>query len=206
MSKESGMRDEMSAKTRSDSFATKLSEKEKDTLYDWLQVESYADVKKKLALPRPEGFGIETHLTSLKRFFRTRTLELRREAAEELSRRTEGGEVRNFSEAAAETLEFVGYDLASGGGSAANFNDLSRWVGRTQGLDLKAGYLRVAQEHLALAKEQLALEKKKFEFNAARLALEHAAELTAIVKQPSLDDEEKIRRARERLFGPNLPE
>jgi hypothetical protein len=56
MNKRTGMRNEMDAKTRSDSFAAKLIEKEKDTLYDWLQVESYADVQKKVALPEAGGF------------------------------------------------------------------------------------------------------------------------------------------------------
>jgi hypothetical protein len=61
-------------------------------------------------------------------------------------------------------------------------------------------------EALALERERLALKRKEFEFNAARTAIEHAWELQEIAREPELDDEDKIRRARERVFGPNLPD
>jgi hypothetical protein len=191
---------------RRDSFLNQLTAQQQDTLYDWLQGDSYPTVQKRVATPAPEGFGIHVHITSLKRFFRKRTEELRAAAAEELRMEAKSETPPSFSEAAADSIQYMAYDIATSGGPAANFNDLSRWLVRNKTLQLKEAYLRVAQEHLALAKEQLALEKKKFEFNAARLALEHAHDLNQIAHQPNLDDEDKIRRAREKLFGPNLPD
>ena len=59
---------------------------------------------------------------------------------------------------------------------------------------------RFAQQ-LELEKQRLALETKKFEFNAARQAICHLPELMKIVQDPKADSEDKIRAAREKLFG-----
>jgi hypothetical protein len=191
---------------RRDSSIAPLTPQQQDTVYDWLLTESTPIVQKRLAAPAPDGFGLQVQLTSLKRFFRKRTQELKAAAADELRAESKSGSVPSFSEAASDSIQYMAYDIATSGGPAANFNDLSRWFARNKGMELKEAYLRVAQEHLALAKEQLALEKKKFEFNAARVALEHAHDLNQIADEPTLDDEDKIRRAREKLFGPNLPD
>ena len=59
----------------------------------------------------------------------------------------------------------------------------------------------IAEQHLALARERLALERAKFEFNAAREALNHHATLGKIMADTNRDDEDKIQAAREMIFG-----
>src|SRR5688500_8999699 len=58
-----------------------------------------------------------------------------------------------------------------------------------------------SQMDTSLARERLALERAKFEFNAAREALNHRTQLGQILANPHADDEAKIQAARERIFG-----
>lgn len=61
-------------------------------------------------------------------------------------------------------------------------------------LDLKAKAQGVKEEELRLARE-------KFEFDAAKKAMEFAAEIKGIASDDALDDDEKIQKVREALFG-----
>jgi hypothetical protein len=72
-------------------------------------------------------------------------------------------------------------------------------------MEVKRGFLRIAEEHLNLAREQAELEREKFEINTARLALEHAAKLKEIIHDHALDDEDKIRQSRRVVFT-RIPE
>ena len=49
-----------------------------------------------------------------------------------------------------------------------------------------------------------ALERAKFEFNAAREALNHHSTLVKIMADSSRDDEAKIQAAREMIFGKDV--
>ena len=49
--------------------------------------------------------------------------------------------------------------------------------------------------------EQLRLAREKFEFDAAKKAMELAAEIKSVAADDSLDDDEKIAKVREALFG-----
>ena len=49
--------------------------------------------------------------------------------------------------------------------------------------------------------EQLKLAREKFEFDAAKKAMELAAEIKDVAGDDSLDDDEKIQKVREALFG-----
>lgn len=187
----------MNMKQRSDSALAKLSTEEQDTLYEWLHGESYVEVKKRVAKPKPEGFEIEVQLTSLRRFWRKRYREEQREAIEEAKENPPVVVDVNLAPAADQSIDYMAYDMASSGRLEA-FNSLSRWQTRRKALELKEGFL-------AVAKEQLALEREKFEFDASRAALEHANALQAIAVDRRLDDSAKIQKAREQMFGPNLP-
>ena len=58
-----------------------------------------------------------------------------------------------------------------------------------------------AGQQLALARERLAFKRAKFEFNAAREALNHRATLGKIMADTTRGDEAKIQAAREMIFG-----
>ena len=81
----------MNRKVRSESVLAQLSEEQQETLYDWLLGASYQEVQVRLAAPPPEGFGVKTHYTSLRRFFKRRNQEAWRELLEEVPEMGEGG-------------------------------------------------------------------------------------------------------------------
>lgn len=61
-------------------------------------------------------------------------------------------------------------------------------------LDLKAAAQKTREADLALARE-------KFEFDAAKKAMALAAEIKTVAADDSLNDDEKVRKVREALFG-----
>ena len=67
-------------------------------------------------------------------------------------------------------------------------------VQKENDLALKAKAQGVKEEELKLARE-------KFEFDAAKKAMELAAEIKTIAADDALDDDEKIQKVREALFG-----
>lgn len=64
-------------------------------------------------------------------------------------------------------------------------------------------YVKVAKANQA--RKDSELELTKFQFNAARAALKHAAELKQIAGDSTLDEEARVDAARRRLFGENAP-
>lgn len=195
----------MNRKINARSVLLELTEEQRETLYDWLLSDSYAGVQARMAVPPPEGFGIRAQITTLQRFFARRMDEVREENEEELAQSTEGGSDAKVLRAAERSLAGRAYDLARTGQSLQEVDQASRCLESIRRLELKQGYLRVAEEHLNLAREQAKLEREKFEINTARLALEHAVELKEIMADPALDDEEKIRKARSKVFLGGIP-
>jgi hypothetical protein len=196
----------MNRKIRPDSVLLQLTEEQKETLYDWLLADSYVGVQARMAASPPEGFGIKAHLTSLRRFFAKRNKEVRDENDEELELSREIDGDAKVLRAAERSLTGRAYDLATSGQSLEEMDQAARCLGSIRRLELKQGYLRVAEDHLNLAREQAKLEREKFEINTARLALEHAADLKEIMNDPVLDDEDKIRKARSKVFLGKIPE
>jgi hypothetical protein len=62
------------------------------------------------------------------------------------------------------------------------------------------------RELLSLMNRRLELDIKKFQFNAARSALLHLADLQEIVANQNIDDEDRIRAARKKIFGESVPD
>src|SRR5687768_17335778 len=50
------------------SILESLTDDQRDQLYDWLLEMPVPKVAEKIALPAPEGLGVKTHLTTLRRF------------------------------------------------------------------------------------------------------------------------------------------
>ena len=61
--------------------------------------------------------------------------------------------------------------------------------------------LALTERAQATKEDQLKLAREKFEFDAAKKAMELAAEIKSVAADDSLDDDEKIQRVREALFG-----
>jgi hypothetical protein len=198
----------MNRKIHAQNVLLQLTEEQQETLYDWLLVDSYRAVQARVAAAPPEGFGLKVHLMSLQRFFKRQRLEARADWGEELSVSTpdRGEQGLKIMKAAEQSITASAYELATTGQSLKEMDQAARCLGSIRRLELKQGYLRVAEEHLNLAREQAKLEREKFEINTARLALEHAADLKEIMNDPMLDDEDKIRKARSKVFLGKIPE
>ena len=61
--------------------------------------------------------------------------------------------------------------------------------------------LRLTERAQQTKEDQLRLAREKFEFDAAKKAMELAAEIKDVAGDDSLDDDEKIAKVREALFG-----
>ena len=66
---------------------------------------------------------------------------------------------------------------------------------------LKSNELALRERAQETKDEQLKLARAKFEFDAAKKAMELAAEIKDVAGDDSLDDDEKIQKVREALFG-----
>ena len=85
-------------------------------------------------------------------------------------------------------------DLEAGRDLLQDFRDTARLMLEQQANDLKARAQATKEDQLKLARE-------KFEFDAAKRAMELAAEINTVAGDDSLDDDEKIQKVREALFG-----
>ena len=121
------------------------------------------EVLEKVAAPAPDGFGIKTYPTTLRRFFarhRVTVPDENSELANHLLKTVETSS--NVDSATAHSVRHIAFELSNSPGiTAKQFKTLSRWVLRMRDQEH-------ADQHLALARERLALERAKFEFNAAR--------------------------------------
>ena len=173
-----------------------LSTEQQEQLLAWLELHPMREVLEKVAAPAPDGFGIKTYPTTLRRFVarhRATTSNENSELATELLKSLERS--TNIDSATSHSVRQIAFELSNSPGiSAKQFKTLSRWV-------LKVRDQEQAEQHLALARERLALERAKFEFNAAREALNHHASLGNIMADTTRDDEAKIQAAREMIFG-----
>ena len=184
----------------------RLTEEQRAQLHDWILVLGYAKTKERIALPEPEGFAINTHFSSLHRFYL-------RYAAEQDAGHV--GEANQWDQPAISELFPLAEQAAHAGAlrlttaplDPSRFGELSRWVSTQQAQELKRHYLRlaernstIAQRKANLAESRLELDREKFRFNAARQALIHFAALAKIAKNRGTDSEAKIKAAADLLF------
>lgn len=90
---------------------------------------------------------------------------------------------------------------------AANMKDfkasasLSKSFAQIIGSVLDRQKLRLTERAQQTKEDQLRLAREKFEFDAAKKAMELAAEIKDVAGDDSLDDDEKIQMVRKALFG-----
>jgi hypothetical protein len=211
---------------RKDCALSSLTEEQQADLFDWLTIDTYDVVLKRIAQPPPKGFGIKTHINSLYRFYEQYQAALRARDLVNLVTATpfsgpplprgEESEVRgslpsspqssvlgpqSFYAAASAAFAHSTYILANSPPNPANYRAVSRALHHHADAALKREYLDIARQQLTLARERLQLDRTQFEYNAARAALALLPELIAIDRLTGIDDEAKIWRVRDRLFG-----
>ncbi len=178
-------------KPRSDSTLLNLPPEQEADLVGWmLSGLPYGKVLSLLV----KTHKVKTSNSSLGRFYEKvcvpALLERRRSAAGRLNAIADEAkrEPGHLDEGIIDSLKtLVGNLVTSEDPSAKDVKDLF-------GLVLKAN----AQ---SLDKQQLALARNKFEFDAAKAALSHLAELREIQRDGKLDDDAKLLAVRKRLFG-----
>jgi hypothetical protein len=210
---------------RRDCVFSSLTDEQQADLFDWLSAESYESVKKRIALPPPDGFGINAHINTLFRFFQQRqALNRARDLADviaaippnSLSADPSSKSLANGAASAKDQLLAPqSYFLAASRQAHAHstyvlshsplnpgfFRAVSRVLHQREHASIKREYLEVARDQLALARERLQFERAQFEFDAARAALAILPDLNAIHQRHDLDEEAKVARVRQRLFG-----
>jgi hypothetical protein len=210
---------------RKDCALSKLTEEQQADLFDWLTTDTYDVVLKRIAQPPPQGLGIKTHINSLYRFYEQRQAAIRAHDLAALSTQNppepsnapspqDCGEVpipigkssvlrpQSFYDAAQVAFSHSTYILANSPLTPATYRAVSRTLHQHEDISVKRQYLDVARQQLALSRERLQFDRAQFEYNAARAALAILPELIAIDQLTDVDDEAKIWRVRDRLFGP----
>jgi hypothetical protein len=202
---------------RSDAALSKLTEEQQADLFDWLTIDTYDVVLKRIAKPAPDGFGIKTHINSLYRFYEQRQAAIRAADLTALSSKELASDsvpsvtsvVKNseptqslpFLLAAKSAFSHSTYVLANSPLTPATYRAVARTLHQHEDISVKREYLDIARQQLALSRERLQFDRAQFEYNAARAALAILPELIAIDQMTDIDDEAKIWRVRDRLFG-----
>lgn len=175
-----------------------LPEEDRERIITWLETHSTKAVVELIASPPPEGYGLKTHATTLRRFYA-------RHQRDSRSSELEIAELLNFSEsdiglenATSSLLKFWAFRIASNPRRTnGSFKAIARW-------SLKCREQIQKQAQIEINRERLNLEREKFYFDAAKQALAHRKKLREILDDEGLQDAEKIRAARIFLFGESL--
>ena len=177
------------------SLIDELPEEAQLKIVSWLECYSTRRVVEMIAEPAPEGFGIQTHITTLRRFYARHSTDSHLDEME-IAKALVGAQASDPIGTATETsLKHWAFQIATQPQRTSSaFKALSRWFHKVEDQ-------RYRKLQLELQKERLALERARFEFNAAREALNHRTSLGEILHDYSRDDEDKIKKARERIFG-----
>jgi hypothetical protein len=194
------------SKLRSDSTLALLTEEQRNQLYDWIVMHSFAGAQTRAAKPVDEdGFNLKIHRTTLVRFFEAEQSERQTRELTELAAEANNGDVPQQIEALIQATrqKFIRatYELAK---AAAEPQSYDRVENALHHMDL----IKARREELELKKRELDQEDKRmeeqrrqWEYNAARAALNHMPELQKIYNDQTIDPEDKIWAARDVCFG-----
>jgi hypothetical protein len=144
----------------------------------------------------PEGFGIVTYDTSLRRFYARHKLASRGETISLAHEFKTQLDEQPLDDATASATRQLAFEIANSPKvGLKQFKTLSRWV-------LKHRELAQREREIQLLAQRLDLDTERFRFNAARQALIHFDKLAQIVRNTDTDNEDKIRAAAALLFQP----
>lgn len=162
-----------------------LSPEQQEQLIDWIETMPIKLVVEKSSTPPPEGLGIKTHITSLRRFYQRYQVEhLRDDLAVAASVYLTSDNLQSLRTSAMAVLTHHAFESAT----APNFDGshlptAARWLNALREHELR-------EQRLALARERLELEKEKLR-------------MAAVFKQADCvhpDDIQSIREAAQQLF------
>ena len=179
---------------------TALTDDQQQQLISWMDSFPPSEVIERVRRDPPDGFGIVTYDTSLRRFYARHKLASRGETisiAHEFN--AQQFDEQPLDDATASATRQLAFEIANSPKiGLKQFKPLSRWV-------LKHRELEQRDREIQLVAQRLELDTERFRFNAARQALIHYAELAAIAKNHDKDNEDKIRAVADLLFQPAPP-
>ena len=189
-----------------------LTEDQKAQLYDWLLEMPAEKVLERIARPAPDGFGIKTHLTTLRRFKNRRDAE---NAADILDSAAHLGNIAPGREKAPDEtiLTELRRHLCERASSPAATDSqvalLASWVNRQQ-------RLTVAIQHVQIARKRLAQNNRRLDLTERAVKVkEKQAEQQTPGNQPRKEDalgplirkpEDILARAIRKFRSPNSSE
>jgi hypothetical protein len=189
---------------RANSTLANLSEDQLNEIFERIAAgERYRDVQKHCAAPPPDGFGIHINLKTLSHFYKS---ERRRRHAEELA---EARFLKLDSEDPSELLQNVKVELAHACFDLANdpqptaINALSRVTHRIEVVRLEQQRIHTEEQRLALERDLLIEKIREFNYNAARAAAKHAAQIHKVIETKGPDAEDKTWMVSDIVFGPS---
>jgi hypothetical protein len=192
----------------------KLSAEDRERLLGWLELHPTRKVVEMAAQQPPDGLGLKTHETTLRRFAARHRAQDRAEdfglarlfalgsaAASAATDSALTSDSPQIMDSATQSLvSDWAFEIASSPRrKLAAFKVLSRWV-------LKQRELEQREREINLHTSRLALDREKFEFSAARAALNHRVELGEILQNDEADEMEKINQVRSILFNRPISE
>ena len=197
---------------RIDAWESRLTDEQQRELYRWTQTPAeQADGN----VRRPSFDECMEHLYELKIDRPSRGAWFRFKAAMQKMLREELlYSVAASSESAKDLKEMTPADYALAADTFTNLAIDASMKGNDKAVAIYSGaarhYREMMQQDKKLAlteraqatkEDQLKLAREKFEFDAAKKAMELAAEIKSVAADDSLDDDEKIAKVREALFG-----
>jgi hypothetical protein len=165
-----------------------LSPHQQELLLNWMETLPHKVVLSKVNAPPPDGFGVATHLTSLRRFYARKQNEVAIQDLE-IARKSliTSHSATEFREASLAALMHQAFQITSEAAvNPSSFRAVAHWLSNVQEQEL-------ALEKLKLARERLALQRQKLELDAFYKA----------ASSPSAAQEEKITQAVERIIKPS---
>ena len=179
---------------RPSSVIDQLPEQDQEKVISWLELHSTREVIEMVAKAPPEGFGLKTHATTLRRFYARHQSLSHAFDLESAQSCKSNSATSTFREAAETLLNHWAFSVASNPRkSTVAFKALTSW-------SYRAHEIRQRDALIQISKDRLSLDWQKFQFNAARAALKCHDDLGRILDDPHTDEEAKINAARKHLF------
>jgi hypothetical protein len=137
-----------------------LSPEQQEQLIDWIESFTAKEVLEKVAAPEPEGFGIRTHATSLRRFYDKWQASQKTEDLQSAFHQLEGTEDPMLSKGISSALTRQAFRTVTGPKRAQmTLDQATKWI-----ITMEKQQLR--EKELELAKRRLDLEEKKAAWTA----------------------------------------
>ena len=189
-------------KERCDSRLGRLTGEQQEQIWTWADRHGYVEAARRIGLPPPEGFGLKTHITSVRRFFVRYTERRDRMPMSTAELLADPHHSKLLDPATENAVHYAAFDLVHGPVDLKAFSKVSNWLLAQKNIELREQQIELGNRQLELAREKFVFDREQAELNAAELALKYFGELRLIVANSDTGHDAKVRAARQLLFAP----